>query len=184
MTIGQIKQSLGSLLEDAGDAETFLENNPESQFARRTYIRSIFSCIEGTISILKDVCLKAKPQEGKRYISIEEFVLLKEASYELGNNGKAKTTTKFLKLTDNIKFTFNILNRLFNSEIDLKLGKKEWSNLLESIEVRNRITHPKNSNSFTITDEEITKCKDTISWFNDLSHQTFLSFVKSSSKNK
>lgn len=179
MTIGQIKDSLMALLEDAEEAEAYLDANPKSQFARRTYIRSIFSCIEGVIWILKDVCFNAKPLKGKRTISVAEYALLKDESYDLKNNGETATSSKFLRLSDNIKFTFKTINKLFRSEIELKIGKKEWTNFLESIEIRNRITHPKKTTSFTITDEEITICKKTSGWFNELTHKSMQAFVKS-----
>ena len=183
MTIGQIKDSLMALLEDAGEAEAYLDTNPKSQFAKRTYIRSIFSCIEGTIWILKDVCFNAKPMKGKRTMSVAEYALLKEESYELRNNGETSTSSKFLRLPDNIKFTFKTINKLFRSDIDLKIGKKEWTDFLESIEIRNRITHPKKATSFTITDKEITRCKNTSSWFNDLTHESMQAFLKEGTQN-
>ena len=182
MTIGQIKNSLLSILEDASEAELFLEANPESQFARRTYIRSIFSSIEGTIWILKDVCLNTKTIDGKRKISLAEYAILKEISFELKNNGEIKTSTKFLKLTDNIKFTFSLLNKLFNLEIDLDVGSKNWSYFLETIEIRNRITHPKKPTSFIIEDSEILKCKHTSNWFNELTHKSMLGFLNSNNQ--
>ena len=98
------------LLEDAAEAESNLDKNPTSQFARRTYIRTIFSCVEGTVWVLKDVCFKAKPTSGKRTMSVAEFSLLKEVSYELKNNGEIGTSAKFLRLPDNIRFTFKTIN--------------------------------------------------------------------------
>lgn len=183
MTIGQIKDSLMPMLEDAAEAESNLDKNPKSQFARRTYIRSIFSCLEGTVWILKDVCFKAKPTSGKRTMSVAEFSLLKEVSYELKNNGEIGTSAKFLRLPDNIRFTFKTINKLFKSEIDLGIGKKSWNEFLEALEVRNRITHPKQATSFIITDKEIEACKNTSSWFNELTHQSIKAFMSVSSSN-
>jgi hypothetical protein len=183
MTIGQIKDSLMPLLEDAADAESYLDNNPHSQFARRTYIRSIFSCIEGTIWILKDVCFNAKPIKGKRTMSVAEYALLKEESFELKNSGEPSTSAKFLRLPDNIKFTFKTINKLFRSEIDLKIDKKDWTDFLESLEIRHRITHPKKAISFVITDKEIERCKNTSSWFNELTHESMQAFLKSGTQN-
>ena len=114
-------------------------------------------------------------------MTVAEYDLLKEESYELKNYGEAATLSKFLRLPDNFKFTFKTINKLFRAEIDLKIGKKEWTDFLESIEVRNRITHPKKASSFTITEKEITKCKNTRNWFNDLTHESMQAFIKSGS---
>ncbi|MES2373406.1 MAG: hypothetical protein V4557_12550 [Bacteroidota bacterium] len=177
MTIGDIRNSLMPLIEDAAEAENELSKNEDSQFARRTYIRSIFSCLEGTIWILKDVCFNAKPQTGVRKMSVAEYTMLKEISFELKNNGDVKSAVKFLRLPDNLKFTFKMLNKLFKCNIDLEIGKKNWTNFIETLEIRNRITHPKDSTSFTITDSEIAQCKETSGWFNELTHKCFQAFM-------
>ena len=124
MKIGQFKAALMPLLEDAIDAETYLDNNPISQFARRTYIRSIFACIEGTIWILKDVCFKAKPISGIRKMAVAEFALLKKESYALKNTGETATSTKFLPLADNVRFTFKIISQPLKSRIFSLRAKK------------------------------------------------------------
>ena len=77
-----------------------------------------------------------------------------------------------------------LINRSFRSEIDLGVGKKQWSEFLESIEIRNRITHPKKATSFLISDNEIEACKNTSSWFNELTHQSLQAFLKISSEKK
>lgn len=187
MKIGDIKEPLLILLEDAHAAEQYLEG-ADSQFARRAYIRSIFAYIEGSVWILKQVCLKAKPLSGERRISPVEYALLAEESYELKNNGEPKVQTKFLRLPDNIKFTFKLINKLFKANIELGVGSKEWINFQKAIEIRHRITHPKNIKVFAISDEEIQMCQQVCSWFNELVHRFFQALIelpgKSSTRSK
>lgn len=181
MKFGQIKDSLMVLLNDAIEAEDFLDAKPKSQFARRTYIRTFFSYMEGAIWILKKVCFNAKPNSGMRTMTVAEFSLLREESYELKNNGDTKTSTRFLRFPDNMKFTFKTINKLFNSNIDLEVGKNNWNEFIQASEIRNRITHPKKVDSLNVTDKEIETCKQACNWFNDLCAESIKAFFKNSS---
>jgi len=72
-----------------------------------------------------------------------------------------------------LKFTFCLINKLFQASIDLGVGKKEWDSFLKALEIRHRVTHPKESKAFEISDREIQICKEVCSWFNDLVHSCF-----------
>jgi len=183
MKIGTIKNGLEPLLNDAFEAEKFLGENKESQFFRRLYIRSVFAYIEGSVWILKQVCLNAKSANGeKRKISLSEYSILTEESYELKNNGNIKTVSKNLNLLDNIKFTFKTVNKLFNGKIELGVGTKSWDNLIDAKKVRNRITHPKSDKEMFVDDNEIENCEKVCSWFNLLVKDCFDEFIKSAEK--
>ena len=181
MKLKDVTKPLLILLEDAYSSEQFLEHN-DTQFARRAYIRSTFAYIEGAAWILKQTCLKAKPISGSRRMSPAEYALLSEETYELKSNGKPKTQTKFLRLPDNLKFTFHLINKLFKANIDLGVGKKEWDSFLKALEIRHRVTHPKETKAFEISNREIQICKEVCSWFNDLVHSFFDSISQISSK--
>lgn len=181
MKIRDIKEPILVLLEDAHAAEQYLEET-DSQFSRRAYIRSIFAYIEGSVWILKQTCLKAKPFSGVRRMSPIEYALLVEETYDLKSNGEPKAQSKFLRLPDNIKFTFKVVNKLFQSNIDLGVGKDEWSKFQCALKIRHRITHPKNTKTFEISDKEIELCKEVCSWFNDIVYECFEAFIHPTAK--
>ena len=172
MRLREIKAPLMILLEDAHAAEMLLERD-DSQFSRRAYIRSIFAYIEGAIWILKQFCLKARATSGIRRISPAEYCLLIEETYELKSNGVPKTQTKFLRLPENIRFTFTLVNRLFGANLNLGIGTQSWNKFLQALNIRHRITHPKDTSAFAIADEEIELCKEVCSWFNELINEYF-----------
>ncbi|MGV0827817.1 hypothetical protein ACTS9C_02835 [Empedobacter brevis] len=183
MKIGTIKKGLKPLLDDAFESEKILSENRSSQFFRRVYTRSVFAYIEGSIWVLKQVCLKAKSVEGlQRKISISEFTILTEETYDLKGNGDIKTGTKTINLLDNIKFTFKTVNRLFNGKINAGVGTASWDKLIKAKSIRNRITHPKNENDMIISDDEIIICEEVCSWFNVLVHDCFKLFVEPRNK--
>ena len=170
MILRELREPLIIILQDAAEAEVYLDDNLGSQFARRTYIRSIFAAIEGTLWLLKTACLAGKSSKGVRVFNPAEFALLKEESYDLKSNGEVKVSSKFLKLPDNIKFVFKYINKRVTVATDIGVGGKHWEEFLLALEVRNRITHPKNASAFTIKDEEIELCRRTSHWFNDISY--------------
>jgi hypothetical protein len=172
MKMRDIQEPMMKLLEDGVEAEGLLDEK-DNQFFRRTYIRSIFASIEGTIWLIKQVCLKAKPHRGHRLIGVAEYALLTDHSYELKNNGEPSVQTKHLKLPDNLRFTVNVVQRLFGARLELGVGTTKWDNFLKTVRIRNRVTHPKTAEELTITDEEIALCKEVSSWFNDLAYAFF-----------
>lgn len=185
MTIGKIKKGLELLLEDAAESEKMLTDQRDSQFFRRIYVRSVFTTIEGGIWVLKQVCLKANSIDGtKRKITISEYIILTEKSYDLKGNGNVRVTSKTINLLDNIKYTFKTINTLFEGEINIGVGNQSWERLIIAKNIRNRITHPKNETDLNISDEEILICEAVSSWFSYLVYECFMLFLKAEKKNK
>lgn len=161
------------MLDDAHWAEKALEID-DNQFTRRAYIRNLFSFIEGSIWILKQTILGSPTLDGtQKKISIAEYSILSDKSYNLKNNGKIKEQTKFVKLPDNIKFTFSMIEKYLKIESDLDTGSTLWNNFILAQKIRNRITHPRKSSDFEVTNDEIFICKEACSWFNDLVMNVF-----------
>jgi hypothetical protein len=184
MKLGSIINRLMPMLEDARWAEEAL-NKDDNQFTRRAYIRNVFSMIEGSIWVLKQIVLHAPVERGKiKRLSAAEYALLSDKTYELKSNGETKELVKHLKLPENVRFTFNVLFKYFNAEIDLGVGTLTWSNFLAAQSIRNRIAHPKNPEAFIISDDEIVICKETCSWFNQCMVLLFETLAATSNTNK
>jgi hypothetical protein len=120
--LGDIKDRLMPLLEDARWAEQALDKE-DNQFTRRAYIRSFFAMIEGSIWVLKQTVLHASVPKGKiTRLSPAEYALLSDKTYELKSNGQIKEQTKYLKLSENCRFTFDVLAKYFGAEFNLGVG--------------------------------------------------------------
>jgi hypothetical protein len=167
MKLGEITQPLLKLLEDTGEAEAFLDKH-NTQFARRAYIRSIFAYIEGAIWLLKQSCLRVVLEQKVRILKPADYALLKDVGFELKSNGEPFEQPKFLRLPENVRFTFRTFNRLFSASIDLGIGSKKWDDFLAAIAMRHRVTHPKNPTDIDISDAEIEKAKEVSGWFNEI----------------
>lgn len=177
MKLRDLLDPLMVLLNDAQSAETLLDAT-DGQFERRAYIRSTMATIEGTIWLLKQTCLKANDPRGPKRIPVSVFAMLSDETYDLKNNGEVRTTTKFLKLPDNLRFTINTCNSLFGCNLDLQVGQAPWDRFLNAVAIRNRIMHPKVVADFEISDQEISDCKDVVSWFNTLFHEFVTQLTK------
>jgi hypothetical protein len=178
MTIGEIKQRIIPMLEDTNFAERALEVD-DSQFARRGYVRSVFAMIEGTLWVLKQTILDAPAMPGTvKNLSVADYALLTEKTYDLKSNGKPREQPKFLRLPDNLRFTFGVIAKYFGPGPDLGVGTQAWDNFLASHSLRNRITHPKDPSAFEISKDEIATCKRTTAWFYKLVLQVFDCFTQ------
>lgn len=167
MKFSDILDPLLALLQDTKTAEELLEQTP-AQFARRAYIRSAFAYIEGSVWILKRACLGAAASLGHRVFSTAEYALLSEESYELKGSGEPSVLAKHLRLPENIKFTNKALTKFFGASVSLTDSSQSWSNFLEAIKIRNRITHPKNMHDHDVSDKELETCREATHWFNEV----------------
>lgn len=156
------------MLEDAGWAERLLDGD-NTQFTRRAYVRNVFAMMEGCIWALKEAVLRAPTAGGRPKIFARgEYELLSDTSYDLKANGEVKEQVKYLRLPENVRFTFRVLGKYFGGTYDLGVGGKGWQAFLTAQAVRNRITHPKTCQEFQVSDAEIEQCQLACSWFNDL----------------
>lgn len=161
-----VTDRLFPMLDDALWAEKALEAN-DSQATRRAYVRSVFAVMEGTVWILKTTILSAAGRaENRHFLKRGEYELLSDKSYELKNNGQVREQTKYLRLHENVRFTYSIIERYTGTSLSLGVNTSDWNDFLRAIEVRNRVTHPKTAAEFSISDDEIQFCKGVTSWFN------------------
>ncbi len=182
MKLGDVKDRLMPMIEDAHWAEQALDKE-DNQFTRRAYIRSMFAMIEGSIWVLKQTVLNAPTVKGNiKKLSVAEYALLSDKTFELKSNGEPKEQTKYLKLPENFRFTFNVLTKSFGTEFDLGIGTVAWDNFLAAQAIRNRTTHPKTVAEFEVSDSDIATCKEACSWFNELV-VVFFNGIVSNSKN-
>lgn len=177
MTFRDLRDAYLSLLEDSALAELLLET-VDIPFHRRTYVRTIFASIEGSIWLMKQVCLHAVESPDSPEMPISEYLLLSETEYSLKGNGDIKEQAKFLSLTDNLQFVVKVVNYRHSAGIDLEIGKKTWQNFQEAIKIRNRITHPKSSDDYDITDAEMKLCTKVSHWFNGLTKSFLTRLLK------
>lgn len=125
-----------------------------SQPKRRALVRTIFALVEAGTWSRKQIAL-LQHELGNVSFSEGEIALLKEEQYDLDQSGAVKVQKKFLRLADNIKFGVKAYAKAAGIRYVLPTDNNDWQAFLNSIKVRNRITHPKKSTELIITDEEL-----------------------------
>ena len=131
-----------------------LIEHPDSQFWRRTSIRSFFASVELLTYTIKHMLLV---YQDINHISLSssEIAVLKEERYVLQNNGKVDVKRDKLPTKPNILFAF----RTFHAKMQLKGGfevtGKGWKAFQDALNIRHRITHPKSSSDIAVTDVDV-----------------------------
>ena len=161
-TLKQILALLPELVRDVSDCEKSLDE--DKQYLRRSYVRSLFAMIEGTIHCVKE--LEFAELYAHKKTSIPTLVALKEKMFDIDEKGKIKENTKFVKSVNNLRFMVNTFDRLYGKKLDLGIGKSIWTSFKSAIKIRNRITHPKEPGDLNISDRELAIAKNVNEWFN------------------
>lgn len=181
------RKNIDLLLADHKQCEALLKADIESQFLRRTYCRSAFAVIEGCIHLVKSATynfnaglvafvdllaaygVKLKAPIFSDVVPLGEAALLCERNPEVKSNGDIRQGVRFLDFERNFRFTFVMATRVFKVSCLPDYSKPDWRGLLDAVEVRNRITHPKADASLDISDEELAKIAGALQWTLDRS---------------
>ena len=153
----------GALMFDVDEAHKTLRE-ADTQFKRRNYVRVVFALIEGETYLRKRYALMLhdlhmlEPREA-------EVALLREGQYRLNNKGEPEEQQLFLRLPENLRFSFRMEAKAFGREYNLESQGKGWESFLKGIEVRNRITHPKQFEDFQVSEKDLTHIENTLEWY-------------------
>ncbi len=163
------------LEDDIKESQKLWNNEPESQFARRTYIKAIFTDIEGHLFAFKQVTLSLEralvgyklPTARDTYINLfteAERMILREKKFELRGD-EAKERDYFLKFEENIRFVFKVFQRAMHVNAAIPFNEDGWRRLIATQDIRNRITHPKSAAEFEISDQDINTALVGVQWY-------------------
>ena len=185
------------LLADVKKSARHVERSQNSQFWRRSYVRSAFAFIEGAIHFLKADALshhernlrvmhmifQAVGKGLKDYpplLGPGELYALLEETIEIDSHGACRPRALKLSVDRNIRFTFQMLARLY--EIPVPDYREGFGFLKNGSDIRNRITHPKVHNDVGITDAELKIIREACQWTIDQFSAAILEICKHLSK--
>jgi len=162
MEFQDINEFLSLLEDDRLNSASILQAN-DNQYTRRTYVRAFFSNTEGLIQSLRHRVLDDIKNFGGPFTTAE-IAILKEEAYALSRNGDATTQKRHSKTEDLMKFVIKMSAKAYETKFDLNLSNKGWESFLASLEIRNRVTHPRNVEDLTITDSDLTTVRQAETW--------------------
>ncbi len=142
-----------------------LENpTPEEQLLRRALVRAIFAEIEAETYLMKQKALSRDGQPGVSF-KPKDLAKLKDEKYDPAAQPRAKADKNYMKFADNIKFAFKKLAFAYSKNYTLDVENQGWNSLTKSIEVRDRLVHPKKVEDLTVSDAELARVKEAHNWF-------------------
>jgi hypothetical protein len=153
------------LAKDLVFIEAHLGNDPDGFWAR-TLIKTVGSYVEAEVFLLKQELLRFCERE-KIEINPEVDLFLNNRKFELGSNGKLKERIHQARVRDEVKFIFNQISMFKGQEQVAGFEIDGWNKLISTIEVRNRLTHPKSIDDLKVSEQEIKDSDDAFSWFVD-----------------
>ena len=133
---------LQSDLDRCSDECIKAREKEDVQFWRRALVRAVFSLMEGVVHRMKQIAL-AYYKKRRVNFSASEIMILSDKSYELDRQGKIAEKRLKASLTGNIRLAFSMFARVHHSTYDLRVDNAAWEAFLKSIEVRDRLMHPK-----------------------------------------
>jgi hypothetical protein len=158
------RESLLSLLWDDVDACNVHANVATSAAHRRQFFRSMFACIEGAVWLFKQESLE-QHKNGSIVFTASELSILSEVTPGIDGQGIAQELPANLRFVPNLLFTFRCHARAFEYEPVLRVGDHEWGDLKVSAKVRNRLMHPKQLSSMSVSDDEFKLARGALKWF-------------------
>jgi hypothetical protein len=152
------KALLADVFLDLSDYE--IKKEPLPPHRRRSVIRAIFAAVEGQLWVMKQKFLDfAGPT-----LTPAEVAMLREVQYGFGGDGGAVEKPARITLKENIRFAIAMMGRLHpGTAVDL--GGSGWVALTNSLKVRDRLMHPKDSANIEVSEDEITTALDGLLWF-------------------
>lgn len=170
------------LAEDLRLIKEALRENVESQCLRRQLIRAFASSLEAHVFYLKRVVLFIKSaafttllidsklrDAASRFVDMsfrtDELQLLRECNAEVNDSGTIRSSPKFIQVVRNIKFAQDCYRRALKLSTKLDYSNHGWSCLRNTVELRNKLTHPKSSEDLCVRDEDLRSFAAAEEWF-------------------
>lgn len=124
----------------------------DTQATRRDLIRTMFAAIEGYVweyrafvkSIVNDIGTIPPIME----------LALTETSYSVNDQGRLEEHIRPIPVTSMIRLVTKLAEE-HCPELKTDFSNAGWSNLKQTIKIRNRITHPKSASDLEVTPEDI-----------------------------
>jgi hypothetical protein len=143
------------LIEDVIAARQRL-NDADTQTARRDVVRASLAAMEGMTWVARRHVRSALLQ--LEHLTPMADLALREVSYVISDSGQLVEQTRVLPFITSIRLVVSQA-KIISPEIAVDLSKDGWHNLRRSVEVRNRITHPRRTQT---SPSETTTCPPSV----------------------
>ena len=153
-----------ALLDDFKTSNELLKENNQSQYYRRTLVRTAFAMIEGLLNVLTQTVLETSKNG---FFELSKHELEKITEQTISKNGQLRA--KFISLTEKMQFSFSIFSQKMGGfEFVVDTTTNNWEKFETAISVRNQLMHPRTPKDLLLDDKQLSIVLDTTIWFIDL----------------
>jgi hypothetical protein len=144
-----------------GDIVAILEKeNTNGPRERRSLIRATFAAVEGSLAELCEDLLTM----AARGLTESQNMALRQESIRVEENGSIKVINVWQPLKTRVRLVTEIVKRL-HPEHAINFGDRGWQQLIQGLDTRDRVTHPKNLTDLDVSDEDCNTALDGMNWF-------------------
>lgn len=169
-----LNDPIDSAIDDlASDLERTLSmlQQDDTQFCRRMYVRSLFAYLESFTYWMRqnaiDIDLIVSRRFGFAAVDWERHFLLHEEFPTITDTGKVEKTRQKFPFKNRFAFSMRAYFDIVKCKDNL-FSHDGWRQIQKAMTVRDRLTHPKQSNDLVVSDVDLKSCREGYVWFTQL----------------
>jgi len=138
------------------------ESDPltEIQQSRRDYVRACFAFVEALC-----FSMKLLSQQSLNELQLEDKLLCKEQDFDIDGRGKVAIKKRKISFLSNLRYSFDVFCRSFGIANTCDYADNGFRELQNSVAVRDRLMHPKETQDLFITSGELLSMANGFTWF-------------------
>jgi len=141
--------------------QTWARADPDSDIRKRVFVRSMAAFCESCINSLSEAVVTAAAG-----LSAAEYAILSETQFDLAENGVIRERSRFYPPISRWRLLVRVVERRAGtSHWRVDFSGDGFSAFRKLFEIRNRIMHPRVTNSMRIEFDEIEACISGYRWF-------------------
>lgn len=137
---------------------------PDSQFIRRLRVRTVFGCIEAQIAHLKASALLLSDDPERMFTPADRLALEDLEERNASAEGTLIRPAR-IPMKENIKVAFRAFALAANTTDCLDFGNEDGRNFLLAVKIRDRVIHPKSSDHWSVSDDDLAVIDRAWHWF-------------------
>lgn len=156
---------LRPLFEDVCDCEDLLFKL-DTQFARRVFVRSGFAFIEGFLYWLKESIQRWLIADASHGLDFEmtRYHLLLDNTFKPDRKGRLRSEPNRIPFKNYCAFILRTAAECSGYDPERLFSDNGWQDIMKSLRVRHRLTHPKNPEEMIVEENELITLGKAIVW--------------------
>jgi hypothetical protein len=163
-------KAVGELVADVVLAGKLHDSSAGNPFFVRTYIRTVFAFIEGAAYVMRTAAQDLLVQRAsvRNWQDAQKSVLLSSRAAKILPNGRITDERMRQPFKHMLAFTIRTLAEELGEDTSKLLSDNGWQSLQDAIDIRDRLTHPKQVEEVQVSQGELQKVLKGQGWFQDV----------------